>query len=162
MFGVTCGKVIPSRLLLVLAIAGLMSIHGGTSATADELLIVHLDQAKILKVPDRTGTLIVGNPVIADATVQPGGLVVITAKSYGLTNLIALDRAGVKLLEHSIQVVAPIDPIVVVYRGVERESYSCVPFCQRRITIGDSPAYFDANLNQIGEFGKQAQGQPQK
>ena len=102
-------------------------------------MIVHLDQAKILQLPERTATLVVGNPLIADAAVQPGGILVITGKSYGATNLVALDRTGRRLLESS-------DPggqaratdVVVVYRGIERETYSCMPNCERRITLGDS------------------------
>ena len=62
-----------------------------------EPVTVHLDQAKLLKLPERTATLVIGNPLIADAVVQPGGVVVITAKSYGMTNLVALDRAGTTL-----------------------------------------------------------------
>ena len=38
------------------------------------------------------------------------------------------------------------EDIVVVYKGVERESYSCAPDCERRITLGDSPAFFNATL----------------
>ena len=40
--------------------------------------------------------------------------------------------------------------LVVVYKGIERESYSCAPDCERRITLGDSPAYFNATLAQTG------------
>jgi hypothetical protein len=57
-----------------------------------------------------------------------------------------------------VQVVGPIDNVVVMYRGVDRETYSCAPDCSRRITIGDTPTYFTANLNQIGTFGALAQG----
>ncbi|MEA2980883.1 MAG: hypothetical protein QOF91_2537 [Alphaproteobacteria bacterium] len=117
---------------------------------------VRLDQAKILKLPERTATLVVGNPLIADAAVQPGGVVVITAKSYGMTNLVALDRAGNTLLEYPIQVIGPGDAVVVVYRGMERESYSCAPVCERRITIGDSVTFFAANLNSVSAFSNLA------
>jgi hypothetical protein len=37
---------------------------------------------------------------------------------------------------------------VSVYRGAERETYSCTPMCERRITLGDSAAYFTATLGQ--------------
>jgi Flp pilus assembly secretin CpaC len=131
-------------------------------SSTGETTIVHLDQAKTLKLPERTATLIVGNPLIADAVVQPGGIVVVTAKSFGATNLIAVDRNGATLFDRQIQVVGPADRIVVVYRGVDRESYSCMPDCGRRITIGDTPAYFTANLGQIAAFGAQAQGGVQK
>src|SRR6185437_13187964 len=93
-----------------------------------EPVTVHLDQAKLLKLPERTATLVIGNPLIADAVVQPSGVVVVTAKSYSMTNLVALDRSGSTLVEYPIQVVGPDDAVVVVYRGVERESYSCSPY----------------------------------
>jgi Flp pilus assembly secretin CpaC len=126
------------------------------------IVTVHIDEAKLLKLSDRTATLVVGNPLIADVAVQPGGMLVITAKSYGVTNLIALDRSGAILAEHSIQVLGPNENIVVVYRGVERESYSCVPNCERRITLGDTSGYFSANLGQSGTLSGQAQSQGQQ
>ena len=68
--------------------------RSGAGGAIREPVTVHLDQAKLLKLPERTATLVIGNPLIADAAVQPGGVVVITAKSYGMTNLVALDRTG--------------------------------------------------------------------
>jgi hypothetical protein len=125
-------------------------------------ITVHLDQARIIKLPERTTTVVVGNPLIADATVQPGGVIVITGKSYGATNVVALDRSGATLAEHAILVLGPREPMVVVYRGVERESYSCTPECARRITLGDSPDYFLANLTQSTNLNTQAQGGTQQ
>ena len=128
-------------------------------STVGRPVIVHVDQAKVLKLPERTATLVVGNPLIADAAVQPGGIIVITAKSYGVTNLVALDRTGTTLMEQLIQVLGPVDNVVVLYRGVERESYSCMPNCERRITLGDTPNYFTATLNQTGNRNALAGGQ---
>jgi Flp pilus assembly secretin CpaC len=130
-----------------------------TSSVVREPVIVHLDQARILKLPERTATLVVGNPLIADAVVQPGGIVVVTAKSYGATNLVALDRSGATLMDSPVQVAGANDR-VVVYRGIERESYSCAPDCGRRITVGDSPTYMTANLTQVGNVNALAQQQP--
>jgi Flp pilus assembly secretin CpaC len=127
-----------------------------------EKITVRLDKASLLKLPERTATLVVGNPLIADAVVQPGGIVVITAKSYGMTNIVALDRAGSTLAEYPIQVTGPSDKTVVVYRGIERETYSCAPYCERRITLGDSAAYFTANLTALGTFSAQALGEQKK
>lgn len=124
---------------------------------------VHLDQAKILKLPEKTATLVVGNPLIADVAVQPGGILVVTGKSPGVTNLVALDRGGATLMEHEVQVKGPKDYVVVLHRGIDRESYSCMPVCERRITLGDSPNYFTATLGQSGNLNAAAQGaQPQR
>jgi putative type II/III system pilus formation protein len=100
---------------------------------------------------------VVGNPLIADAALQPGGLMVLTGKGYGLTNFIVLDRSGAVLMEKSIEVQGPRERVVVVYRGIERETYSCAPNCERRITLGDSPAYFTIAVNQTVTRSAQAQ-----
>jgi hypothetical protein len=140
--------------LLVAAI-----LMASAPATSAEITVV-LDQARIAKVPDHTSTIVVGNPLIADVSIQAGGTMVVTGKGYGLTNLIALDRTGKVLAEQQVRVRAPSDS-VVVYRGVARESYSCSPYCERRITLGDTPDFFDTTLAQTGNRNARAQqGQP--
>jgi Flp pilus assembly secretin CpaC len=142
---------------LLLAYATAMALLPPAARSAEAQITVHLDQAKILRLPDRTATLVIGNPLIADVAVQPGGVVVVTGKSYGVTNLIALDRDGRTLTENAIEVEGAKDKIVVVYRGTDRESYSCTPNCERRITLGDTPAYFTATMEQSDKFTAQAQ-----
>src|SRR5204863_8994096 len=100
--------------------------------------------------------IVVGNPLIADVSLQPGGMMVVTGKGYGTTNVMALDRQGTVMVDRMIQVEGPTDKLVTVYRGVERESYSCTPICQRRVTLGDTSTYFDAQLNQSGSLARQA------
>jgi hypothetical protein len=129
-----------------------------TTAAAAEPIRVLLDQAKLIKLPERVSTIVIGNPLIADASLQPGGMMVVTGKGFGSTNLIALDRGGSVLLERPIQVQGPGDHVVVVYRGADRESYSCTPKCEPRITLGDSNAFFNGTLAQIGARNGQAQG----
>ena len=75
-------------------------------------------------------------------TVQSGGWMVITGKGYGMTNIVALDRSGAILMEKTVEVQGPRD-VVVVYRGVERDTYSCTPECTRRLTLGDGKTFFD-------------------
>jgi len=117
-------------------------------AAAAETLTVTVDQATVMKLPEKVATIVVGNPLIADVAVQSGGLVVVTGKGYGSTNLIVLDRAGAVLMERSVVVRGARDQSVQVYRGVERETYSCTPDCERRITLGDSVPYFQATIDQ--------------
>jgi hypothetical protein len=123
-------------------------------AAALETVAVVLDQAKVMRLPQGVSTIIVGNPLIADVSLQSGGLMVLTGKGYGTTNLLALDRAGAVLMERAVTVEGPNDNLVV-YRGVDRESYSCAPNCERRITLGDAPAFFDPTLAQsVGRSGQ--------
>jgi len=116
---------------------------------AAETLDVVLDQAALMKLPEKVSTIVIGNPMIADIAIQSGGLVVVTGKGFGSTNLIALDRAGAVLLERTVVVSGPRGrDTVQVYRGVQRETFSCTPSCERRITLGDSADYFTAIATQ--------------
>jgi Flp pilus assembly secretin CpaC len=127
-------------------------------APVSSSIAVNVDQAKLVKLPPRVSTIVVGNPLIADVTLQPGGLIVVTGKGYGATNFIAMDRAGEVLVDRIIQVEGPTDQLVTVYRGVERESYSCMPICQKRVTLGDGDGYFKAAMDQAGNLSSQASG----
>src|SRR5713101_5975257 len=123
-----------------------------------DAIAVNVDQAKLVKLPTRVATIVVGNPLIADVTLQTGGVIVVTGKGYGATNFIAMDRSGEILVDRIIQVEGPTDQIVTVYRGVERESYSCLPICQRRVTLGDGESYFKSAIDQAGSLSGQAAG----
>jgi hypothetical protein len=116
-------------------------------ARAADISVI-LDEARLIKMPDRVSTIVIGNPSIADAIVQASGWMVLTGKSQGTTNVVALDRSGAILMEKSVEVQGSRD-LVVVYRGVERNSYSCTPNCDRRLTLGDSQPFFDATAGQI-------------
>jgi Flp pilus assembly secretin CpaC len=128
------------------------------AGTGEDVIAVNVDQAKLVKMPPRIATLVVGNPLIADVSLQPGGVVVVTGKGYGATNVIAMDRAGEILVDRMIQVEGPTDQVVTVYRGVDRESYSCMPTCQRRVTLGDGETYFKSVIDQAGSFNDKATG----
>lgn len=115
----------------------------GGARVANGSVTVQLDHARVVRLPERTQTVIVGNPIIADVTVQRNGILVVTGRSYGTTNLIALDSAGALLAESMISVEAATDSVVTVQRGLSRESYSCTPTCQPSLRLGDSPSHFD-------------------
>ncbi len=125
---------------------------------AAETIVVFLDQSRLMQLPDRAANVIVGNPLIADLSVQPGGLTVITGKSYGITNFIVTDRKGAVLMEKTVEVSGLGDKTVVVYRGADRETYSCTPMCSRRLTLGDAPEYFEKTLGEIVTLNNQATG----
>jgi len=144
-----------------LSAALVLAALAGPAAAAEESIVVHIDQARILKLPERAATVVIGNPLIADLSIQPGGLAVVTGKAYGATNVIVLDKSGAVMMEKNVEVSTPTqEPLVVVYRGLTRQTYSCAPECVPRITLGDTskddfdkdsglPAdYFGKTLNQ--------------
>jgi Flp pilus assembly secretin CpaC len=139
-------------------VIGMLLWPASALAAPAESILVNVDQAKLVKLPGKVATIVVGNPLIADVTLQNGGIIVVTGKGYGATNFIAMDRAGDILVDRMIQVEGPTDQLVTIYRGVERESYSCMPICQRRVTLGDGATYFKAAMDQAGSLSNQASG----
>jgi hypothetical protein len=114
----------------------------------NEPIIVQLDQAALFKLPDRAATVVIGNPLIADVAIQPGGIAVVTAKGYGSTNVVVVDRGGVVLSEKPIVVTSPAGHVVYVYRGPSRTTYSCDPDCSARVNLGDDPDVFEKVLGE--------------
>ena len=147
-----------ARICVLAAAAVLASPAIGLAEPTVDTIAVNVDQAKLLRLPGKVATIVVGNPLIADVTLQPGGMLVVTGKGYGATNFIALDRGGEILVDRQIQVEGPSDRLVTVYRGVDRESYSCLPICQRRVTLGDSDNYFNTTMGQAGSLSNTASG----
>lgn len=127
------------------------------SARADTVS-VPLDQARVIRMPAGVATIVIGNPLVADGSLQAGGLLVVTGKGYGTTNLVALDRSGRVLMDKDVTVSGPTGSnVVVVFKGIDRESYSCAPECVPRVTtLGDTPAYFGAVLNETTQRMGQA------
>lgn len=112
-------------------------------ADADDLLVKY-DQSRLWQLDRPVTEIIIGNPTIADVTIQSSDLLVITGKTFGITNIIALDADRNVVEERRILVQRDQQRVVNVHKGSKRESYNCSPQCNPTITIGDNSDYFDA------------------
>lgn len=106
-------------------------------------LVVRYDQSQLIRLPRPVTEVIIGNPSIADVTVQGGNLLVVTGKTFGVTNVIALDAQRNVIQDQRVVVEQDPQHTVVLYKGSLRHSLTCSPTCTPAIVIGDDPAYFD-------------------
>lgn len=141
------------RILSNGARAGLALLMAGAGAGAaqpgpEPVVTVLVDNAKVIRLPENARTVIVGNPFIADFTLQKNGVLVLTGKSFGSTNLIALDAGGALIAETMIRVEASQTATVTVQRGLERQSLSCTPACQPVVQLGDDATFFGTAADQ--------------
>ena len=134
-----------SAAMVMVALAGPARAN---ETVAQGTVSVLVDNAKVIRLPEKTQTVVVGNPMIANITLQKNGVVVLTGKSFGSTNLIALDGKGAMLAESTISVQAPQAAIITVQRGLDRASYSCTPNCQPSVQLGDATKYFEETSKQ--------------
>ena len=154
------------RLTRRVAATSLAIILCGAAAAAprtqSESVIVAVDHAKVVRLPEKAQTVVVGNPAIADVSMQRNGVMIVTGKSFGVTNLIALDASGALLAESLVRVGAASDTVLTVQRGMNRESYACSPDCQPAVQMGDAKEYFTDAAGQAAARNALATAGPKK
>jgi Flp pilus assembly secretin CpaC len=134
------------RATAAVAVAAALAL-GAAAAHASDDLIVKYDQSQLVRLPKPAAEVIVGNPSIADVSVQSGNLLVVTGKSFGITNIITLDADRNVIQDQRVLVKRDEGKVVNLLRGIDRQSYNCTPQCNPTITIGDESKYFDAIRN---------------
>ncbi|MGN6062659.1 MULTISPECIES: pilus assembly protein N-terminal domain-containing protein [Brevundimonas] len=92
-------------------------------------LDVKLDQATQVRLRAPAGSVIVANPRIADVTVTDARTLFITGKSYGLTEIIAVDSLGRPLFQRQVAVSPGETGSVRVWRGGEAVEIACGARC---------------------------------
>jgi len=136
-------------LMTVTLMTGLMIFTLSNQAFAEQVIEVTVDHAKVMRVPRPASTVIIGNPGIADATVQDNTTLVITGKSFGVTNLIVLDDKGDSIADALLTVKGERVNAVTVYRRTARETFSCSPNCERSLALGDGDDAFGSVRQQV-------------
>lgn len=131
-----------------------------SSALAEERVRVEVDKALILRLDEPAATIVIGNPMIADASVQGEKMLVVTGRSFGTTNLIALDRKGNEIMTRTLDVQYSSKALVTVHKGPARQSLTCAPVCETTLNVGDSTAYFEGVQKQIESRGGLSAGRP--
>ena len=135
--------------LSAMAMIAPMSAQAGSS----ESYKVELNKTEIVRLPGAASAIIIGNPKIADVTVQSSDLLFVVGRGYGETNLIILDANGNTMLNADLQVVNTLPSHGVrLYNGKSRETYSCIPYCGPSPVLGDNPGFIGNNTSDAEEL----------
>lgn len=117
-----------------------------TPAAAEDL-IVKFDQSQIVRLSRPAAEIIIGNPSIAEVTIQTGNILVVTGKSFGITNIIALDAERNVIEDQRISVRRDEVGVVNLHKGSARMTYACLPQCNPTITVGDDSTFMNQTLS---------------
>ena len=150
-FGALARRLIGAALLAVAV--------GPGAALASDVVDVTIDFAKILKFDREVTTLVIGNPGIADATVEDEKTVILTGKTAGSTNFIVLDDEGAEVANLIVRVSSDIRQLTTIFYGTKRQTFSCSPTCEQVISVGDNPEAFTNAKAQIEGRTQFATGQ---
>jgi Flp pilus assembly secretin CpaC len=97
------------------------------AALAADDLIVKYDRSQLPRLPRPASEIIIGHPAIADIAIQSGNLLVVTGKSFGITNIIALDAERNVIQDQRVLVRRDDAKVVNLQRGSERQTFNCTP-----------------------------------
>lgn len=129
---------------------------GATQTAAAEQLWLTMDQVRPYKLENPAHSIVVGNPAIADITVQDNTNVLLFGKAPGLTNIFIFDEKGEPVKNLIIRVRTPSSDMLTVHRGSARTTYNCTTNCEATVTVGDDDATFGAVSSQVQNKFSQA------
>lgn len=130
------------RLLLALGATALLAGPGLAVAQSGRIS-VEVDQAQRVQLSGPAGSVIVGNPAIADVTVVDANTLYITGKGYGVTEVVAVDPIGRTVFQSQVVVTAGDGAgRVRVWRGAQATEMACAASCSASVrgTSGPAPA----------------------
>ena len=131
-----------SLLPVIVGFAGL--VHVLPVYAAQELILAS-ESSQLLTMTGTPGTVVVGNPAIADVSVS-GKQVFVHGHSPGETNLLILDHGGNPIVNFDLVVTNAASHSVTMFmgsvtKGQMRGTYSCAPNCETSMTAGDTPGF---------------------
>lgn len=142
-----------SKRLGILAAA----LFSATAAMASTEVVIKNDQAKMLVLSGKPGTVVVGNPSIVDVTVQ-GSNVFVHGRNFGTTNVLVYDRDGQELGNLEVTVMKGGSNNVSVFRAASRYTYACSPKCESAPDAGDNFDWFKNMTDEAKTKGEMAIG----
>ena len=124
----------------LLASIGLLSVPAVGLAQSARLS-VEIDQAARVQLRGAAGSVIVGNPQIADVTVVDANTLYITGKGYGVTEIVAVDAIGRTVFQSEVVVTDGAGSgRVRVWRGAQATEMACAASCSPSMRGTSGPA----------------------
>jgi Flp pilus assembly secretin CpaC len=104
-----------------------------SSAQAADALTVELDGARILKMDTPASDIVIGNPYVADVTVQTPNRLVIIGRNPGVTRLIVMNEGVItmdtQVVVHAKNASAQVSVLAPDGKNITETSFACSDRC---------------------------------
>jgi hypothetical protein len=141
------------RRFLPIAALALALAAPALPAAAAPALTVAIDHVARLSVSRPAGSVIVGNPAVADVTVVDARTVYVSGRNYGISEVVVLDEIGRTVWQGDVVVTAPTQGEVSIYRGSQVTEMACSGLCAPTLRNGKSGAAGSAGGASGGSAG---------
>ena len=116
-------KTLLQAALLLCFLGALALPHPVFAQSAD--ILVEQNSSRLLRLPAPVATVVVGEPSIADVSLESQTLLLLHGNSPGNTNLIALDAGNREILSARVEVAAAQRRHMFLHRGARTSVYDC-------------------------------------
>ena len=136
---------------ILLATAFVVSAGVAHAAPKGEGVALALDEVRTLTFKNPIATVYVGNPAIADVTMIDSRHAFVQGKSYGHTNIVALDKDNTQVFGAGVFVTGGQGGgTVTLNRGAQRITLTCAGGrCEATPTPGDEQKSYDTENQQL-------------
>lgn len=130
---------------LCLGVAAVMAVP--VHHAQAESISIDSDKTQLITISTKPGTVVVGNPAIADVSLN-GNQVFLHGHGFGNTNIIILDTKGEQIANFDVTVKQSDSNAVTLFKGSAKFSMVCGPVCEYDLEPGDTPELFKVILEQ--------------
>lgn len=111
---------------------------------------VPMDEVRVVAFSQPISTVYVGNPMIADVSMIDSKHAFVLGKSFGVTNIVALNADGKQVVNDSVTVFGHTGNTVILHRGTSQATYACAGArCESAPMPGDDKDSFSSRMDQV-------------
>ncbi|MFN3805608.1 pilus assembly protein N-terminal domain-containing protein [Asticcacaulis sp.] len=107
----------------------LMSFLCAGAAEAASKIVIEKNHSARIVLPASAGSVVVGNPDIADVTVVDSRTLYIIGRGFGRSSVSVTDGAGRNIFDADVMVGTPVEGGVTVYKGLKSTTLICGRTC---------------------------------
>ncbi|MFT3997204.1 MAG: pilus assembly protein N-terminal domain-containing protein [Asticcacaulis sp.] len=116
-----------TRVMTGIAVA--MGLLSASAALAGAKVVVEKNHSTRVTLSAPAGSVIVGNPAIADVTVVDSRTIYIVGRGFGRSSVTVTDSAGRTIFDGDVVVGTPVDGGITVYKGLKPSTLVCARTC---------------------------------
>ena len=138
----------PVRILMRIGVGVILPVLAAVTPIApvgaaglESSITVKADQATVVALAGNPSTVVIGNALFADVTLNKG-MIVIHGRQFGTTNVIVLDKDNVELADFELNVVRGGSHNLTIYKAGSAYSHVCAPVCESALQVGDNAEHF--------------------
>ncbi|MDC7693209.1 pilus assembly protein N-terminal domain-containing protein [Asticcacaulis sp. DXS10W] len=118
-----------TKMMMKSGLLFLMALWSSGAAEAASRIVIEKNHSARVVLPASAGSVVVGNPDIADVTVVDSRTLYIIGRGFGRSSVSVTDGAGRNIFDADVMVGTPVEGGVTVFKGLKSTTLICGRTC---------------------------------